>query len=449
MSNTRETLEQIRDLLKEEPPDIYRALRLVKDLLIQGLCARDTDMPRQAGIVLLDRLVRPILAGDQAHQARIGRLIRHLRTEHTFDSESIAAHLEAIAPGIAGKKAQVCSTDAPPSFPPELLRAALMTLGGHELKEIFPPGKGCDWASLHLQLGSIINRERRLRTNWQREQQDLQVRLAETTQALAETLRLVGVETGEEDRLADQLSGEAPLADFVTVRERLSEAVQKFRDRAQEIRGRLRDGQNAEERFRVLLRRAEWALQDTRDEKLLDAFTHLPNRFGLLAYLERTMQLHQRDGRGFSLMFILLDEYADIVEDLGRHRANQLMGSLAGRVTSEVRPGDYLARFNDETLALLCPGTTVEEAVALATHVRNVLDYTRFELQDAELSVRVCLGVVRHEAGEGTESLLGLASLAIKKAVEEEGSRIYSVPSRQPVEPPPSSPPPRKKRFGF
>ena len=446
MSDTRKILEQIQVLLRSDPPESQTALRLVKNLLIQGICARDLDTPRHMSILLLDRLVRPILAGNQEQQAQISRLIRHIRTDQTFDSESIAPYLETIVPGVAGKTAHVYASDSTPPFLPQLVREALITLGGNELKDLLAPEKTTHWEAMYLQLGSLINRERRLRSNWQREQRDLQTLLAKTTQTLAETLPLIGADASEVTRLANRLSSNATVSDFMVIREELLKAVQLFQDRAQEIDSHLRDGQEAENRFRELLRQAEWALLDTRDEKLSDSFTGLPNRFGLSAYMERAMQRDQGGRTGFTLMMIFLDEYTDIIEELGRSRANQLMRSLADRLTAEIRPQDYLARYNDETFAVLCPDISETEAVALATQWRTTLDYTRFELQDAALSVRVSFGVVRHEKGENAETLLGLAFMAAQKALEEEAERIYWVqPRRKPTPPPPA----RKKLFGF
>ena len=447
MSDTRKILEQIQTRLKSDPPDNQAALRLVKNLLIQGICARDLDVPRHISIQLLDRLVRPIFAGNQEYQAQIGRLIRHIRTDQTFDSTSISAYLEKIAPGVAGKTARVYASDTTPPFSPQLAREAFITLGGNELKELLATEKPTHWETLHLQLGSLINRERRLRSNWQREQRDLQTLLAKTTQTLAETLQLIGADANEVNQWAHRLSSTETIPDFMEIRENLLKAVQIFQDRSQEIDGYLRDGQEAESRFRELLRQAEWALMDTRDEKLSDAFTGLPNRFGLLAYMERALQRDQGDKTGFTLMMIFLDEYTDIIEELGRNRANQLMRALADQLTAEIRHQDYLARYNDETFAVLCPDISETDALALATQWRTTLDYTRFELQDAVLSVRVSFGVVRHEKGERAETLLGLASVAARKAMEEEAERIHWVQSRR--RPAPPLPPPRKKLFGF
>ncbi|MEO5362249.1 MAG: diguanylate cyclase [Magnetococcus sp. DMHC-8] len=182
---------------------------------------------------------------------------------------------------------------------------------------------------------------------------------------------------------------------------------------------------------------------ETRDERLQDVFTGLPNRFGLLARLEQAR--HQVDQAGFVLTVILLEEYPAIVRDLGRERVNRLMGSLAGRMVSLMRPGDYLARFNDETFVLLGFGMSEQEGVELAGQWCDVLDRTRFELPDARLTVRTRYGVACYERGDNTETLLGLAAMAAQEALAEGNTRVCSVPSRQK----PPAPPPTRRPFGF
>ena len=345
-----------------------------------------------------------------------------------------------------GQKARVQSADSStPNFPAQLVQASLITLGGNELKEVFSLDKEPSWEEMYLQLGSIIHRQRRSRSNWQREHRELQSLLAETTRTLLEAMGILGIEDNELEQLAERLVASEPIIDYVAVREQLVVSVQRFQDRSQEIRQRLRESRESEDHFRVLLHRAEWELLDVRDEKLVDFVTGLPNRFALVAYLERAMQFHHDGAPGFTVIFLRIGGYAESVADLGRPMVKQLMKSLTGRVTSVIRPRDYLARYNDETWAVVCPGTGESESVALATHLRELLDFTRFEIEKKVVTLKVALGVVRHERGESTESLMGLGLMAAKEALELDILRVQSVPPRQKAQPEVSS---RKKLFG-
>ncbi len=441
MSETRKTLERIRDLLKKDPPDHRNALRLAKDLFLHGICAQEQDALRQATILLLERLVLPALSGTQERQARVGRLVRQIRTTHLFNQSTIEAELREIGSWMAGLQAARIPPEPEPSVPAAVVQEALIILGGKAVQEIFPPNKASDWQTMPTHLGVIIHQERRWREDWRREQLSLQALLAKTAQELADGLRLIGADTEDLPLLVDRLQGEEPMTDWVTLQETLLQAMQRFRARANAIRQRLQESQEAVERSRQLVRHADWALMETRDERLMDVFTGLPNRFGLLARLEQAKQ--ETDEAGFALVVILLGEYPEIVRDLGRDRVNRLIGAIAGRMVSLMQPGDYLARFNDETFVLLCPKKREQEGVLLAEQWRDILDRTRFELSDARLTVRTHYGVACYERGDNTERLLGLAAMAAQEALAEGGTRVQTVPSRQKPAPPPS-----KRPFG-
>ena len=441
MSDTRNVLEQIRDLLKNEPPNNREALRLAKNLFMHGLCGREQDSVRQGSALVLERLVLPALAGTREKQARVGRLIRQMRSTRALNQQTIEADLQEMGAWMTdlGQRAQTLETLPP--FAASVAQEALLTLGGKAIQPIFAIDKQPNWQTLSLRLGALIHQEQRWREAWQREQAALQTLLRESTQMLMDNLHLVGADTADLPLLLERLRDQEQPCDWSAVQEALLQGVQRFQERAIEIRHRLRILQDAVARSRILIRQADWALMETRDERLLDTFTGLPNRFGLLARLEQAKQSAETEG--FALVVILLEEYNQIVRDLGREQVHRLMGAIAGRLNSLLRPGDYLARFNDETFVLITPKMTIQETLDLATQWRDTLDHTCFKLSNAMLIVRSGYGVACYEPNDQGEQLLDLALLTAKEALAEGGERVCAIPSRQ------KPPPPKKRRFGF
>lgn len=445
MSETRKKLEQIRDLLKSDPPDTRQALRLVKNIFLHGICSQASERWQRGAVLLLESLVLPALVGSQEQQAHVRRLIRRMQTAHTLNPQVMGHDLPEIAVWLAQLDALVESREPPPPFAAALLQTALVTLGGKPVQEMVASDKKPEWERLYLHLGAIIHQEQRWREAWQEEQERLQTLLAGTTRILAEALRLIGADATDLTLLSDRLrTGEA--VNWAACSATLLQATQTFQERAVEMRHRLTTVQETVERSRLLVRHADWALMETRDEKLMDMASGLPNRFGLLARLEQAKQLTSPEG--FTLIVIMLEDYAGILRDLGRERVGRLMGALAGRMLSLTRPGEYLARFNEETFVLLSLKMPESEAVASAGTWRTTLDNTRFELSDARLTVRTSYGIACYEQGDNTETLLGLATMAAQEALTAGDTRIRSVPSRQ-KKPPPPTPPPFKRRFGF
>lgn len=431
MADTKATLEQIRDLLKEEPPQSRQALRLVKDLVIHGVCAREVDGFRHATIMLLERFVQPVVSADREDQARVGRMIRHVRTDRVFHMETVASHIEAIKPGMEGKSVRIQTQErAAPPFPAKLLREVLITLGGQEVGDLLPTSREPTWEQMYLKLGAVIHRQQRARTNWTRELRDQQTRLAAMVQTLIEALRLLKRDDTEATRLVAHLSGPESIDDFSALRDALLGVMRPFWAQARAVRARLREGREAERQFRLLLRRAEWELLDVRDEKLIDSTTGLPNRFALLAYLERAMQFHRDEAADFAIVVMLLDAYADQVKEAGRGRVNRWIRAWAARLVAEVAPGDYVARYNEETMVWVC--SHAGESMDVAARMCRLLDEIPLEAEEAEpLTFKIGYGLVTHESGEGVESVVGLGLMAAQTALKEEGVPIQAAPPRQ------------------
>ncbi|MBF0162084.1 MAG: GGDEF domain-containing protein [Magnetococcales bacterium] len=441
MSKTKKTLEQIRDLLKSEPPDTREAVRLAKNLLMHGPCRREQESLRQAGILLLERLVLPALAGAQEKQARVRRLIRQIGSAHALEPSAMEGELREMGRWMAELGEQL--PEARPSFAASVAQEALLTLGGKAIQPVFATDKRPDWPTLSLRLGAVIHQEHRWRQEWQQEQEMLRELLRETTQILMGNLQLLGADTGDLPQVWNSLDDMAEQTDWVALQEALVRGVERFQERAMEVRHRLRILQEAVARSRQLIRQADWALMESQDDRLIDTFTGLPNRFGLLARLEQAKQLEKSGG--FALIVILVEAYTQIVRELGRQQVHQLMGAVAGRLLVLLRPGDYLARFNDETFVLIAPGMTTLESLDLAGQWRDTLDHTCFELATARVTVRSGYGVACYEPEDQGEALLELTILAAQETLAEGGERVRAIPSRH--KPPP--PPPPKRRFGF
>ena len=427
MSETKKVLEQIRDHLKKDPPELKQALRMIKDLLIHGGCAREMDAIRSVTIRLLDSLVRPALAGDQEKQATVGRLIRKIRNSRTLNLQDIADNLQEIKPWMESQAKKPPISQLPPPFPPTLLEEALVTLSGKPLDTTV--GTTQSWPLMQTRLGALIHREKKVRTTWQRERHFLQTTLAELSKDLADGLQQVGSESKEAQLLSDSLADDQPISNIELVGERLLKHVHDFKKRSREVNQRLKESREAVHSFRKLLRQADQTLVDSRDEKLVDVFTGIANRFGLSARIEQAIHASE----GFSLIVIYLDEYSEIIHDLGRDRTNRLITSLVRELHSHVDADTYFARIHDETFAILFPGYTLEESLTTCQRLRGVLDYTRFEINDARLRVRTGFGVVFYEPGMSEESLVGLATMAAKEALSEGKERIRIV-KEQPKE---------------
>ncbi|WP_165372672.1 putative bifunctional diguanylate cyclase/phosphodiesterase [Pengzhenrongella frigida] len=98
------------------------------------------------------------------------------------------------------------------------------------------------------------------------------------------------------------------------------------------------------------LQAAEWL----RDKSLHDALTGLANRTLLQERLEHASQRSQRWHRPAAVLFVDLDRFRAVEDAYGDSTGDQLLKSVAERLSALLRPGDTLARVSADEFVFLC-----------------------------------------------------------------------------------------------
>ncbi|MBF0341307.1 MAG: diguanylate cyclase [Magnetococcales bacterium] len=430
-------LTRIRALLEEPKPDLRGAFMAVRELLTRGPCTRELAEVKDAAILILERLTLPALNGERERQVQVSRLIRAVRRVERLESEELLPLMEEIAPWIEEAASRGGRREPLPPFAPELVAEALRTLevwesGAEEEaapQVVLSSGGGStpanlQWHDLYRRLGRIITTQHRSRASWARERKGMTEAVATLGADLVEASALIGRKDGANAAWAHGLSDEV-LSRPEAVMEALLAEEQGFWSRVTELEKALARDQQVVSQFQNLLRRAENALMASRDESFVDLSTGLPNRFAFLARLARVMEpapgsTEKKPAGGvFAVMFVRVDEHAEMTRSMGRERVSQLMAALSARLTLLPRPEDYLARWSEEYFSLLCPGLDGPGGLALANSMHSALSRERYELSDMLVTLRLGIGVAPWRAGVTEERLLAQAEVEAKSALEE------------------------------
>ncbi|MEO5334323.1 MAG: diguanylate cyclase [Magnetococcus sp. YQC-5] len=434
-------LQHIRDLLEHGEPDLRLVQEMVKHLLLQGPCERELAEIKESALLILERLTLPILAGEREKQLHVSRMVRTLRKQGGVAVVELLMLIDELSPWVEEGVANANRGEPPPHFAPDLAMDVLRLLGMWEAdapdalstKKSVAEG----WFEVYRQLGRIISREQRAHAALAREKKALQDAVGQLARDLVASSRIIGRKSSTGETWVDDLTSEF-LARPAAVMESLLAEEQEFLNRVQELETALIRSQEVVTQFQTLLRRAERALMDTRDETLVDIFTGLPNRFAFMAWLAQVMEPEPGDSQGrepFAIIFMQVDEYQEMIRDLGRDRTNRVMALMGSKIATLPRSEDHLARWSEDTFALLSPGADATIANTLASMLHASLHRTSIELSDALVTVRLGYGVVVHHADMTAERLLELAELAAKAALQEGGVPIRSAevtPPRRP-----------------
>jgi diguanylate cyclase (GGDEF)-like protein/hemerythrin-like metal-binding protein/PAS domain S-box-containing protein len=131
-----------------------------------------------------------------------------------------------------------------------------------------------------------------------------------------------------------------------------------------------------------------------RQHAFYDGLTQLPNRRLLLDRLQQTMALARRVGTCVGLLFVDLDNFKPINDDLGHAVGDWLLQAVAKSLPRCLRAYDTAARFGgDEFVVLLPELAQAEEALTIAERIRVALEKPFITPAGKPLSISASIGV--------------------------------------------------------
>jgi diguanylate cyclase (GGDEF)-like protein/PAS domain S-box-containing protein len=167
-------------------------------------------------------------------------------------------------------------------------------------------------------------------------------------------------------------------------------------------------------------------LQDITERKLVeenlrrqastDSLTGLPNRDAMLRAIAEAIA-SARIGEGPALLYLNLDRFRTVNDQLGHGAGDRLLVVAAERLRDCLPDAAVCARFGgDEFTALLPAGSTREHCERLARNLANEFDRP-FNTGDHEFRLTISIGIARHpDDGANVQQLITHAGAAMAEA---------------------------------
>ena len=145
--------------------------------------------------------------------------------------------------------------------------------------------------------------------------------------------------------------------------------------------------------FAILLKR----LNETRDRleflSEFDELTALLNRRKFDRQIRGEFQRLKRSPAPFSLALIDIDHFKAINDNLGHLAGDEVLRSVAQNIKNSCRSTDSVARYGGEEFAVLLPGLTDSESLALSERIRENIAHEVVCVDKESLHVTVSVGV--------------------------------------------------------
>jgi diguanylate cyclase (GGDEF)-like protein/PAS domain S-box-containing protein len=160
-------------------------------------------------------------------------------------------------------------------------------------------------------------------------------------------------------------------------------------------------------------------------QALHDPLTKLPNRLLLMDRARQAVARLRRSHGPIALLFIDLDRFKAINDNLGHAVGDHLLISVAERLEETLRDSDTVARLGGDEFVILAEDLDSDaEALAVAERVLHALEEP-FLVGSAEVSMLASVGVsISHDPEAEPEDLLREADVAMYRAKGSGGHNL-------------------------
>nr|CRH07354.1 Protein of unknown function. Containing a GGDEF domain [Candidatus Magnetococcus massalia] len=424
-------LEEVLDHLRHDPPQNSQAISKVRDLIIKGPCDQQMAKVKQLLDQLLEQLVKPAVGHDQEQQAEVSRLQRTIAKQRDPDLDEIRTRLLEIIPWLdpsvhAQEDAATPSeTLLPETFLPELWQALqlLSSCDPWLQEELSKHQQQPELATIHQLLTQLPEKLGEVEKRWALERKEMAVTIQNIAETLGENLSLLGESDQNASKIAETIRAADESVDFKLLKGMLLEEADHFVRHARRLHRQMEESTEQLVEAQRRLKAMDQALQETRDEQLLDPLTGLPNRFAFSAHLQKQLERSQALKRGCALIACQVDHLSQVLEGLTSQKRPRLITALANRMRRGLGGDDWLAHLSEERFMVLTED--VDQAVKRAEAMAQIYLGLPKELKAPNLRVRAAFAVLVLQPEQQEEEILAAIEQGVQEArKKEDGVRV-------------------------
>jgi diguanylate cyclase (GGDEF)-like protein/PAS domain S-box-containing protein len=163
-----------------------------------------------------------------------------------------------------------------------------------------------------------------------------------------------------------------------------------------------------------------------KEQAMIDPLTGLYNRRFLEEYLELELLRAARCRRPFALLMLDADHFKRFNDTFGHQAGDVILREIAQVLRNQTPPGGMACRFGGEELIVVCPETSLDEAMARAERIRQAVESLVVSDHGQPLGkVTVSIGVAAAPSrGASATELLQAADKALYQAKHNGRNRI-------------------------
>lgn len=173
-------------------------------------------------------------------------------------------------------------------------------------------------------------------------------------------------------------------------------------------------------------RKLQAALEQVRQLAIQDELTGLYNRRHIVARLRDECVRFERTRAPFSVALFDLDRFKSINDTHGHGAGDRVLKAFALAAGATIRTTDTFGRYGGEEFLLVLVETPLDPAIRAIERIRERMRETPWREIAPGLNVTVSVGVAESRPGEGVESLLSRADVALYAAKDSGRDRVVA-----------------------
>ncbi|WP_166423314.1 diguanylate cyclase [Paraglaciecola sp. 20A4] len=142
-----------------------------------------------------------------------------------------------------------------------------------------------------------------------------------------------------------------------------------------------------------------------------DMLTGLPNRRGMMVFIEESIIHHRQSDTPFCLLILDFDKFKKLNDTLGHEEGDRVLSEGSTLMRQVLRDQDEVARWGGEEFLILLPSTPLTGAVIIANKLKNSLKETL--TKSIGIPVSVTIGVAEFEKADTLGSCFKRADKAL------------------------------------
>jgi diguanylate cyclase len=155
-------------------------------------------------------------------------------------------------------------------------------------------------------------------------------------------------------------------------------------------------------------------LDRTRREAHTDALSGVANRKAFDDKLKLLLGYQRRFGSPFALLLADLDHFKWINDTYGHQAGDRVINQLGALLASQVRDGDFVARYGGDEFAVLLANTDLEAAAKVAQRICVETTHINFgAASNEQTAVTLSLGLAIAQGGDSPEAIFKRADEAL------------------------------------